>query len=561
MTSYPVPLVSGFILAAASMPLLIALARRLGMVDNPAHRKTHSQPTPYLGGLGIMLGFVLGPGIYYYFFNEYATPDDWTRYAVIIGPALAAGLLGVCDDKRPIRAKLKLLTQLAIVLAFTIFGFRIELIEVPGIRGYYGLFEFESIPITIGWMLAVINGINLVDGVDGLAGSVMALIFMAIAFMAISLDEPDWLVAVIAISALGATLGFLVFNWRPAKIYMGDAGSLAGGTLIATLLVALGQRTLGGSVSGKYGETLIKPYSYQLVKMSLIAFYPLMEIGLSILRRTLSGKPIGSADKGHVHHRLVLWGWTAPQVCAAAAGICAIAGATVIFAQLQYRGVASGLLLAGGVLFVLLLNACGFLELLHPKSIKGNRPYFLIANHFVSMQLIKLNLARNLNEIAALAEQTCIEFGVEQYSMKLRARGNIEPGWSMDWKKPPSAHGSFLLAADPIGNPTPLVSFSDKVTLPSSAAAEWTFEPHAVEEEIDVEYRVLMSDFMRKALECAEKLDRKNAAVTPPAVGGIPSADSVRSSELRRRRASEKVPSSRPPTNTHVKKPSDVPER
>ena len=277
MSLFALPFICGILLSAGSMPFLIGLARRMGIVDNPAHRKIHSHPTPYLGGLGIVLGFVLGPSIYYYFYRVHSMPNDRARFAVIVGPALAATILGLFDDQRPIKARVKLMIQAAIVLLFVYFGFKIELIEFPGLSAY-GLFEFESIPITAMWMLAVINGLNLIDGVDGLAATVMAVIYATIAVLALLLDQPDWLVAVIAISAMGATLGFLFFNWQPARIYMGDAGSMANGMLIATLLVALGQHKLGGAVVANDGEIIIKPYSYQFAKMTLVAFYPLMEM-------------------------------------------------------------------------------------------------------------------------------------------------------------------------------------------------------------------------------------------------------------------------------------------
>lgn len=540
MNRYSWLMLGGFLVSAGSMPLLIRMARRLGIVDRPTHRKIHANATPYLGGLGIVAGFAFIPALYFYFFPEYSLPGNALRFALIMGPALAGCALGLADDKRPIRPKFKLYAQIAIALSFVYFGFRIEWIEFPGMRGGYGLFDWESIPITVLWMLVVINGVNLVDGIDGLAGSVTAMIFAAIALLALNLEEPDFLVVAIALSAFGATVGFLLFNWRPAKIYMGDAGSMACGTLIATLLIALGQRQLGGTVAATNGESVLKPYSYQFAKITLVAFYPIMEISLSVLRRLLSGKPIGSADKGHVHHRLLRWGWSPPMVCAAAVLICAISGATVIFAQLRYHGVASWLLLAGGIAFVLLMHCCGFLELFHPKVIRGNRPHFLIANHFISMQCIKLELAQNVGEIAALTEQTCIEFGVEKYSLSLVPDLPDAKPFELDWNKPETARGSILLTMGPLQGSGTRVSFSDNVLLPSGTQASWTFEPHVEEEEIDVEYRVLMSDFMSKALGCAEHLYRQRKPETQN--GPAESSTSVRSSELRRRKQnSEKL--------------------
>ncbi|MEI6235875.1 MAG: MraY family glycosyltransferase [Planctomycetota bacterium] len=541
MTQFPIPLAVGFFLSAATMPLFIAAARRFGIVDAPAHRKTHTTPTPYLGGLGIVLGIVLGPLICATIFKIPLMFVEVDRYWMIVGPALPAAMLGLVDDARSVRARTKLIVQIVIVFIFVWAGFKIELIEFPGVRGY-PLFHFESIPFTMGWMLAVINGVNLVDGIDGLGGSVTAVIYAVIATMALCLEDPDWLVAGIALSALGATLGFLMYNWKPAKIYMGDAGSLASGMLIATLLVAMGQHRIGGAILEKEGDVLLRPYSYQFAKITLIAFYPIMEISLSILRRLLSGKPIGSADKGHVHHRLMRWGWSAPMVCLAAMLICAIAGSTVLFAQLRYHGVTSWLLLAGGILFVLLLHYSGFLENFQPQSIRGSRPHFLIANHFISMQRIKLELAHSIGEVMALTEQTCVEFGVQKYCMRLAPSGKDAGPFELEWSKPALAHASFLVIESTAEDAVPVGAFSDKVGVASGSAAEWTFEPHVVEEEIDVEYRVLMSDFMQKALGCAEYLYVKRTPVPLASDGQGESSTNVRSSELRRRkRHSEKI--------------------
>ncbi len=429
---------------------------------------------------------------------------------------------------------------MALVFGYAYFGYRFEFIKIPGMgNSSYPLYLAESIPITVGWMLVVINGVNLIDGIDGLAGSATSVIFAAIAVLAMNLPQPDFLVAGVALAALGGTLGFLVFNWRPAKIYMGDTGSLAIGTLIATLLIALGQRDFPGTshTSGVVPDgSFDEPYSYQLVKITLVVFYPIMEIVLSVARRFLSGKPIGSGDKGHIHHRLLRWGWTAPMVCGVAMAISAIAASVVVAAQLKYNGLASGILLALGVFAVMLMHFCGYLEMVHPKSIRGNRPHFLIANHIISAQRIKLEHLHNLGEIGALVGQTCIEFGVKNYSMTIVPGGSCTQPLDLNWSKPEFAHGSFLLTPEAAKPSGVVASFADKAALPSGSHAAWTFEPHDVEDEIDVEYRVLMSDFMRKALGCAEYLCWNRASERESARDQQPGITGVSSQMLRRRK-------------------------
>jgi UDP-GlcNAc:undecaprenyl-phosphate GlcNAc-1-phosphate transferase len=530
MHHYPYMLVGGILLSASLMPLLMRVARRLGIVDHPLHRKIHANPIPYLGGLGIVAGFTLIPAAYLYYYRDILSSAETVRFACIMVPALAAAVLGLADDKKPVHATTKFLTQLAIFIPFAFLGFRIEVVKLPGL-GEFSLYDMEGVLLTVAWMLGVVNGVNLIDGIDGLAGSVTAIIFAAIAILALNLSTPDHLVAGVALAALGATLGFLFFNWKPAKIYLGDGGSLASGTLIAALLIALGQNhriaTFGASQA-----SVREPYSYQFAKITLLAFYPLMEISLSIVRRLLRGKPISSADKGHVHHRLLRWGWSAPAICFGAVLFSAIAATTVIAAQLQYKGVSGWMLVAGGVLFGLLLHFCGILEIFQPKAYKGHRPHFLIANHFMAMQRVKLELAQSISEISTLAGQTCIEFGVDTYSLRLAAGGARPEPLKLEWSKPASAHGSLLLPAEaPQGAGGVCAVFSDKQSLPSGSSAAWTFEPHEVEDEIDVEYRVLVSDFMRKAIGCAEYLYQtcldENA--------GTSSDAGVSSTKLRRR--------------------------
>ena len=527
-----------FIASVCVMPLFIRLARSLDIVDKPTHRKIHSNPIPYLGGLSLLLGVSVLPAAWYYFFESKVRREDWLRLAALLAPCVAAGMLGLLDDKFQVRARTKLLAQIAITIMFAYCGTHISVLSIPG----WGTLDLNDIgiPLTVCWMLGVINGVNLVDGVDGLGASVTAVIYAAIAWLALSLNNvagqpaPDIPVLVIALAACGATLGFLIYNWKPAKIYMGDTGSLASGTLIAVLLIAMGSRlelVPDPSASLVFGN---EAFPYQFGISNLVVVYPLMEISLTIMRRVLSGKPIGSADKGHIHHRLLKWGWTAPLICIFATLLSVLAGATAMMVRLHYYGLAGWLLVAGGILFMLMLHYCGFLELLNPRSINSNRPHFLIANHLISAQRIKLELTDNVSEVTALAAQTCIEFGVEHFTFAI-AREQDGPPFQFEWTKPISVHGSLLLpAAEPSGSAI-FKKFSDRTELPQGASAMWTFEPHIIEDEIDVEYRVLMSDFMRKALQRASTIVNANPQVISARETAAAAAPRIDSTALRRR--------------------------
>ncbi len=304
MTMTLLPFVSGFLTTLLLIPLFRRLALRCGVVDNPTHRKIHVEPTPYLGGVGFVLGIGVACAASWLLSRLRISNDDAARLALIFGATVLAGVLGVCDDVWVVRAKYKLLVQLLLVTAFAFLTPGIQLVHVPG----FDLVELNdlAIPVTVFWMLGLINGVNLVDGVDGLAASVGAVILGGIALLAWHVHDAAILLA--ALAGVGALSAFLIFNWRPARIYMGDGGSLALGMFISTLLLSVGH---GPAAAGASPD---EPFPYQLASITLLALYPFFEISLTVVRRVLAGKPVGSADKGHIHHRLLKQGWSAPMI-------------------------------------------------------------------------------------------------------------------------------------------------------------------------------------------------------------------------------------------------------
>ncbi len=198
--------------------------------------------------------------------------------------------------------------------------------------------------------------------------------------------------------------------------------------------------------------------------------------------------------------------------------LSAIAALTVFLGQLHYHGLTAGLLMLGGMLLGVLLHFCGFLELLHPNAIKSSRPHFLIANHFIAMQRIKLEHVLHLGEVERLVQATCIEFGVDAYKLAIVPRTEKAKFLNLSWTRPASAHGSLLLPFGTEDTVVPAQAFSDKCVSKRGSTAAWTFEPLAREEEIDVEYHVLMHDFMSRALLRSETLDHtsKPNAPLPP---------------------------------------------
>jgi UDP-GlcNAc:undecaprenyl-phosphate/decaprenyl-phosphate GlcNAc-1-phosphate transferase len=158
---------ASFLITLGAIPPCMRLARHFGIVDRPTHRKIHSEPVPYLGGVAMMLGILVGIGLLLWSYDS-LTPTHLLKVALIGGAAFCAAVLGLVDDKFGLLAHHKLLCQFLIILAFVFLGYHIEVVTLPGL----GVLELNDVgvPFTVIWMLAVVNGLNLIDGVDGLAG-------------------------------------------------------------------------------------------------------------------------------------------------------------------------------------------------------------------------------------------------------------------------------------------------------------------------------------------------------------------------------------------------------
>ncbi|HYG76491.1 MAG TPA: MraY family glycosyltransferase [Planctomycetota bacterium] len=507
-----------------TIPLMMKLAIRLNLVDRPAHRKIHTRPVPYLGGAAILAGVMAAVAI---LLLIPLGPAERAKLAFVIVPSSAAFLLGLADDRFSLRPRYKLLLQTLIVVACVIPGYRFEVLHLPGMSNFQ--LQFLAIPVTAVWMLALVNAMNFIDGADGLAASTASIIFLIIALLAAYMQ--DYVIGAISIAALASSVAFLVFNWRPASIYMGDCGSLGLGMLLATCMLALGQNLPFTTPTGR-PRTIGEPFLYQLPMLTAVAALPLLEITLTIMRRLLQGKPLGSADKGHLHHRLLNRGWRADHVCYGAIVFTLMSGGAAVFTLLQYRGLAAWFLVGAGVTFGMTLHFCGLLELLRPQVL-GARPHFLLANHFISMQKIKLDFVESVEELNTLLIQTCQELGAEEFTLCV-APGKLqkEPA-VLHWTRPFESTDSVLRM--------PQQLFKDDVALDTSVTrAEWTFVESTAEEALDVEYRVLMSEFMRASLVKAESLYQ---ALSPEQLEtALKTHRPLSSRQLRRRRISRQMP-------------------
>ncbi len=291
-----------FILSYVGTPLARKLARLCDCVDRPdGKRKLHADPVPYFGGLAILFGFSAA----FLLFSFLLTKQMPSEIMVIFIGALSITLVGLLDDMYGMRPLTKLFWQLVIAAFTAHFGFAIEYITLFGEKLHFGVF---SEPITILWLVSIINAVNLIDGLDGLACGVSVLESFALFITAILMGNP--VCAVAAAALCGAALGFLPFNFTKASIFMGDAGAMLIGYVMACI-----------SVSGLFKAQAL----FSILVPAMIFALPVIETVTSFFRRLLKGKSPFAADHKHLHYVLVENGFTVTQ------SVIILIGASALF--------------------------------------------------------------------------------------------------------------------------------------------------------------------------------------------------------------------------------------
>lgn len=282
-----------FIMALASTPLVKVFACKLGAIDIPdGNRRVHKIPIPRLGGLAIFFGFMVAV-------LAFANIDSQTR-GILIG-AMMIVAIGILDDVKQLKATLKLLVQIISAIVVVAHGVKISAISVPTFIVEGGILPLKwfSIPITIIWIVGVTNAVNLIDGLDGLAVGISSIATFSLFFIAILAGEPN--VAIISAALAGSCIGFLPYNFNPAKIFMGDTGSTFLGFILSVICIQ-------GLFKGYAIISFIIPF--------LILGLPLFDTSAAIIRRIYNKKPIMGADRGHLHHKLIDMGFSQKQTVA-----------------------------------------------------------------------------------------------------------------------------------------------------------------------------------------------------------------------------------------------------
>jgi UDP-GlcNAc:undecaprenyl-phosphate GlcNAc-1-phosphate transferase len=306
-----------FIIAFSATPVARKIAFDIGAVDIPKDkRRMHDKPIARLGGLAIFAGFIvtLMFGIIIAISNLGGIPPSKQLFGMLAGIFIIVAL-GIVDDIKPLDARLKLGVQIiaALVVIF-VSDTRIMVLTNPfSDLGVSPLVDFISYPVTVIWIIAITNAINLIDGLDGLAAGVSSISCLTLFFVSAMMSEP--ITAMLTIILAGATLGFLPYNFNPAKIFMGDTGSTFLGFTLAVI-----------SIQG-----MLKSFTAISIAIPLLALaLPLFDTVFTILRRAVNGKSIMQPDRGHLHHRLIDMGLSQKQsvivmyTASGALGLCAI---------------------------------------------------------------------------------------------------------------------------------------------------------------------------------------------------------------------------------------------
>jgi UDP-GlcNAc:undecaprenyl-phosphate GlcNAc-1-phosphate transferase len=288
-----IALIAAMVISFAVTPVVKEFAKRVGAMDVPKdERRMHKVPIPRMGGLAIFLGFLLSILV----LLDLRGPIR----GMLLGAVIIV-VVGVIDDIKPLPALIKFALQILAALVAVESGIVVRVISNPNIfsANPYLSLGILAVPITVIWIVAITNSVNLIDGLDGLAVGVTAIGSFALLVIAIAMAEKE--TAIIMAALAGACVGFMPYNVNPAKIFMGDTGATFLGYILATV-----------SVIGLFKYYAIISFAVPFLILGL----PIFDTSFAFFRRLLRGQNPMKADRGHVHHRLIDMGFNQKQAVA-----------------------------------------------------------------------------------------------------------------------------------------------------------------------------------------------------------------------------------------------------
>lgn len=461
MRTYLVAFFLAGIVAVVMTPIVRLVAPMLGAIDVPSGRRVHKKAIPRLGGFAILAGF-LAPLVGLYFYDNGVSAEfheDPIRSTALIAGTVAMAFLGALDDIRGTRAAVKLAAQIVIAVGTFAGGFAIESVKLP----FVGSLEMGAFaaPITVFWIVGVVNAVNLLDGLDGLAAGVS--FFVCIVSFVTGILSHNILVCLLSVSLGGALLGFLFFNFNPATIFMGDTGSLAIGYVLATT-----------SLLGSKGGTAVA-----LMVPVLAMGVPIIDTLLAIVRRFLERRPIFSPDRGHLHHRLLDMGLTHRRAVLAIYGMSLLfTGAAIVVYMGRTWQIGLALAVAATLVFAM-VRVLGIVQSARANLDRTRRGYGEpTASLRRTIPTLLQELAETasgqqlLDQLTAFAEQSGLQFVACE---ECRA-WNIG---SWHWERPggQEADGNYLSASyrlEECAGPSAVVTFG------------WISDARAVQGEVAI---------------------------------------------------------------------------
>lgn len=291
-------LIIAFVVTYLFVPISIKFAKKFNIMDNPKqdNRRVHKVATPRVGGIAIVAGMVVSLLIYFLItlFTDNILDKRYLGY--ILGGIIIVGM-GFVDDLKNLRPLYKFLFQLLAGMVIYVFGISIAGIKIPFIYPEMIDFGIWSFPITLLWVLGITNAVNLIDGLDGLAAGISAIASASL-LMIFAINGAPMEAVIIAIALVGSTVGFLPYNFNPAKTFMGDTGSNFLGYTLATISIM-------GMAKGYTVLAIVAPL--------IIVGVPVFDMVFAVIRRLAHHQKITAPDKGHIHHRLLRHGFSQKQ--------------------------------------------------------------------------------------------------------------------------------------------------------------------------------------------------------------------------------------------------------
>lgn len=395
---------TAFFLSLILVPLIRKLAWKYQWFDKPDHRKIHKYPTPRIGGIGIFMSFIL-PSVIFIHFNFQ------NSFILFLAGSLIIFIFGVIDDFRGMTAPQKFLVQIAGGVIALLAGFNLTYIDVP----FFGTIDIglAGIPLTLIWIAGISNAINLIDGMNGLAGGVSTIAAFFIGLLAFSNGQYE--TAILSWTLMSAIAGFLPYNLADGKIFMGDSGSLFIGFALSVL-------SISSARGGNSSVSLLVPI--------IILGLPIGDTAMAMIRRIARGRRVFSADLGHIHHRIlakVLCPRRTVIILYFVAIILGVSAISIAYGNIILSNILTVIVLSIGVGWIAYYTYAEFKDRFQGRFAVWNRkrsPWY--KNKIVSSVSQRISEAKNVERVYKLLALAGRELEVDMISLNvlLNTEGN-----------------------------------------------------------------------------------------------------------------------------------------